>query len=42
VAGDGLQQPTPADLALRANAAGVHVEDAAVSYIRAAQALFSR
>jgi hypothetical protein len=42
VAGDGLRQPTPADLAPRANAAGAHVEDAAVNYIRAAQALFPR
>ena len=41
VAGDGLQQPTPADLAPRASAAGAHVEDAAVTYIRAAQAVFS-
>ena len=41
VAGDGLQQPTPADLASRANAAGAHVEDAAASYMRAAQAIFS-
>jgi hypothetical protein len=39
VAGDGLQQPTPKDLAPRANAAGVRVEDAVQTYLRSAQAL---
>ena len=42
VAGEGLQQPTPADLAPRANAAGAQVEAAGVNYIRAAQTVFSR
>jgi hypothetical protein len=42
VAGDALQQPTPTDIAPRANAAGAHVEDAAATYVRAAQALLQR
>jgi hypothetical protein len=42
VAGAALQQPTPADIGPRANAAGAQVEDAARSYIHAAQALAQR
>jgi hypothetical protein len=42
VAGEGLQQPAPNDLAPRANAAGARVEDAAATYARAAQALLNR
>jgi hypothetical protein len=41
VAGEGLQQPTPPDLASRANAASARVEDAVSAYVRAAQALAS-
>jgi len=41
VAGAGLQQPPPVDLAPRADAAGAHVVAAAAAYIRAAQAVFS-
>ena|SRR5689334_2391799 len=39
VAGEGLQQPMPEDLAPRANVAGEHVHEAVVSYLQAAQAL---
>jgi hypothetical protein len=39
VAGLGLQQPTPADLGPRADAAGVHVLQAVSTYISAAQSL---
>ena len=42
VAGAGLQQPTPPDLAPRANAAGARVEDAVATYVRAAQRALSR
>ncbi|MBV8719531.1 MAG: hypothetical protein JO318_09020 [Chloroflexi bacterium] len=42
VAGAGLQQPTPPDMASRANAAGVQVEDAVLTYVRAAQQVVSR
>src|SRR5205085_4915091 len=39
VAGLGLQQPTPADLASRANHAGARVLDAVTIYVRSAQAV---
>lgn len=42
VAGDALQQPTPPDLAPRANAAGDRVEDAVKTYIRTAEAVVGR
>lgn len=38
VAGLGLQQPTPMDLAPRANRAGARVFDAITTYVRAAAA----
>jgi hypothetical protein len=41
VAGLGLQQPTPPDLAHRATDAGHHVEQATETYIRAAQAILN-
>jgi len=42
VAGLGLQQPPPSDLAPRANAAGGRVLTAVTTYVRAAQALTNR
>jgi hypothetical protein len=42
VAGMGLQQPTPADLAPRANQAGARVLDAVRTYVRSADAVFRR
>jgi hypothetical protein len=39
VAGDALQQPTPENLAPRANAAGGHVETALQNYVTAVQSL---
>jgi len=42
VAGEGLQQPTPKDLAPRANAAGARVEDAIQTYLRSAEAIVDR
>jgi hypothetical protein len=42
VAGEGLQQPTPKDLAPRANATGARVEDAIQTYLRSAEAIVDR
>ena len=42
VAALGLQQPTPPDLAPRANQAGAHVLDAVSTYIRSAQAIVDK
>jgi hypothetical protein len=42
VAALGLQQPTPPDLAPRANEAGAHVRDAVATYVRSAQAVIDR
>jgi hypothetical protein len=42
VAGEALQQPTPSDLAPRANAAGAHVATALQKYVSAVQELTRR
>jgi hypothetical protein len=42
VAAAGLQQPTPPDLAPRANQASAHVLDAVQAYVRSAQAIVDR
>jgi hypothetical protein len=42
VAALGLQQPTPAGLAPRANQASAHVLDAVATYVRSAQAVVDR
>ena len=41
IASDALQQPTPKNIAPRANAAGAHVETALQAYLQAAQVLIS-
>jgi hypothetical protein len=41
VAGIALQQPLPADIAPRADAAGLRVREAVVAYVRAFEALHS-
>jgi hypothetical protein len=42
VAADALRQPTPPELAPRANTAGTHVETALYAYLTAAQKLLNR
>ena len=42
VAGQGLQQPLPDDLAAKANHAGVRVLQAVTTYVRSANAVFNR